>query len=84
VEWIEDVMDETEKSGVAHPHDLLVRNVLADTELAAELLQNYLEPELVSTPDLDSLKREAGDTVSPDISKRVGDLRYRGALKESA
>ncbi len=69
-------MGETEKRDVAHPHDSLVRNVLIDTELVADLLGNYLPPELVSTLDLGSLKREVGDTVSPKLLKREGDLRY--------
>ncbi len=47
-------MSEAEKNNVAHPHDLLVRNVLADTELVADLLRNYLDPELVTALELDS------------------------------
>lgn len=74
-------MSETEKHGVAHPHDSLVRNVLADTELAADLLRHYLAPEVISTLDLDSLKREVSDTVSPSLSKREGDLRYSARFK---
>ncbi len=74
-------MSETEKRDVVHLHDSLVRNVLADTEIAADLLENYLPPELVSTLELDSLKREAGDTVSPKLLKREGDLRYSARFK---
>jgi predicted transposase YdaD len=74
-------MSGTEEIGVAHPHDSLVRNVLADTELVADLLRNYLEPELVSTLDLNSLKRDAGGTVSPNLSKLEGDLRYSARFK---
>ncbi len=74
-------MSEPEKSNVAHPHDLLVRNVLADTELAADLLRNYLDPELVTSLELDSLKREAGDSVSSKLSKREGDLRFSARFK---
>ena len=69
------------KGDVAHPHDLLVRNVLADTKLVADLLQNYLEPELVSTLELDSLKRDAGDSVASNLSKSDGDLRYSARFK---
>ncbi len=76
-------MSETEKRDVAHPHDSLVRNVLADTELVADLLRNYLAPEVVATLDLDSLKREAGDTVSSKLLKREGDLRYSARFKEN-
>ncbi len=74
-------MRETGKNEVAHPHDLLVRNVLADAKLVADLLQHYLEPELVSTLELDSLKRDAGDAVSSNLSKSDGDLRYSARFK---
>ncbi len=76
-------MGESEKSDVAHPHDLLVRNVLADADLTADLLRNYLDPELVSSLDLDSLKREAGEAVSSKLSEVVGDLRYSTRFKDS-
>ncbi len=74
-------MTAAEKSELAHPHDLLVRNVLADADLVADLLQNYLDPKLVSTVDLDSLRRESGDTVAPGLSKLVGDLRFSARFK---
>jgi predicted transposase YdaD len=75
------MMAESEKSAVAQPHDRLVRNVLADADIAADLLGNYLEPGLVSKLDLDSLKREAGDTVNSELSKLEGDLRYSARFK---
>ncbi len=75
-------MNEAEKSELAQPHDLLVRNVLADADLAADLLKNYLDPKLVSALELDSLKREAGDTVSSELKKLVGDLRYSARFKK--
>ncbi len=76
-------MDEEERGGVAHPHDLLVRHVLADADIAADLLRNYLAPELVSAVNFDSLKRESGDTVDSTLSKLVGDLRYSARFKDS-
>ncbi len=76
-------MGDAKKSNVAQPHDLLVRNVLADADLAANLLQNYLDPGLASAVDLDSLKREAGDTVDPKLAKLVGDMRYSARFKGS-
>jgi len=74
-------MGKTENHDLARPHDLLVRNVLADADLVADLLRNYLDPELASTLDLKSLKREAGETVSPNLSEMMGDLRYSGRFK---
>jgi hypothetical protein len=77
------MMAETEKSAVAQPHDRLVRNVLADADIAANLLGNYLEPGLVSALDMDSLKREAGDTVDSGLLRREGDLRYSARFSGS-
>ncbi len=74
-------MGRLEKGNVAHPHDLLVRNILTDTELAADLLRNYLDPGLASTLELDSLKVESGETVAPDLLELNGDLRYSGRFK---
>jgi hypothetical protein len=74
-------MDEAIKHKLAHPHDLLVRNVLSDTELAADLLQNYLDPGLVSRLDWNSLQREDGGTVDTGLSKLVGDLRFSARFK---
>ncbi len=34
-------MDEEERSSVVHPHDLLVRKVLADTDIAADFLVSH-------------------------------------------
>lgn len=76
-------MGEAEKPEVAHPHDLLVRNVLADADLAADLLRNYLAPEWGPVLEWDSLKREPGESVSPGLSKLVGDLRYSARFKGS-
>ncbi len=76
-------MGESDRNNLAHPHDLLVRNVLADTDIAANLLQTYLPPEWGTTLEWASLKRESGETVAPSLSKLVGDLRYSTRFKKS-
>ncbi len=76
-------MADAEKSDAPHPHDLLVRNILADADIAADLLRNYLPPEWALALEWDSLKREGGETVAPDLSKLVGDLRYSARFKGS-
>ncbi|MDR1744288.1 MAG: Rpn family recombination-promoting nuclease/putative transposase, partial [Planctomycetota bacterium] len=74
-------MADAEKSDAPHPHDLLVRNVLADADIAADLLRNYLAAEWASALEWDSLKREPGETVAPNLSKLVGDLRYSARFR---
>ncbi len=69
-------MADAGKPDAAHPHDLLVRNVLADPDIAADFLRNYLPSEWASLLEWDSLKREGGETVAPNLSKLMGDLRY--------
>jgi hypothetical protein len=60
----------------SHPHDLLVRSMLADAELAADLLQNYLDPELTALLDLDRLECESPVAVDDSLVETMGDLRY--------
>ncbi len=76
-------MGEAAKTDIAHPHDLLARTILADTELAADLLRNYLPPEWGAILEWDSLQRESGETVIPALSTLMGDLRYSARFKGS-
>ncbi len=76
-------MGESNRDTLAHPHDLLVRNILADTDLAANLLQTYLPPEWGTILEWDNLKRESGETVATGLSTLVGDLRYSTRFKKS-
>lgn len=75
---------QTEPAEISHPHDLLVRTVLADPDIAGDLFRNYPDPAIAETIDFDSLKREGADTVSSGLSKLVGDLRYSAKFKDSA
>ncbi len=76
-------MDDTGKPEIAQPHDSLVRNVLANTELAADFLRNYLPSQWGDMIELDSLKRESNDTVASNLSKLRGDLLYSTRFKET-
>lgn len=60
----------------AHPHDLLVRSVLVDEELAADFLRNYLNPELAALLDLKRIKCESPVAIDKDLTETLSDLRY--------
>ncbi|MDR1613919.1 MAG: Rpn family recombination-promoting nuclease/putative transposase, partial [Planctomycetota bacterium] len=70
------------QNGVPHPHDLLVRNILGDADLAAEFFRHYLPPELVANLDLDDLRREAVESIDPGLSELLCDLRFSGKFKD--
>lgn len=74
---------DADEAGMAfsHPHDLLVRNMLADADLAADLLCNYLDPDLIGLLDLDSLKCESPVAVDKNLAEAMGDLRYSTLFK---
>lgn len=67
---------------LSHPHDLLVRSVLGDADLAADLFRHYLPAEWVSRLDLDSLRREPTEAIRSDLSESIGDLRYLANFKD--
>ncbi|MDR0361121.1 MAG: Rpn family recombination-promoting nuclease/putative transposase, partial [Planctomycetota bacterium] len=75
-------MNDTQ-NGVIHPHDLLVRNVLGDADLAADLFRHYLPPDLASNLDLSGLRREAVESVDSGLSELVGDLRFSGRFTDT-
>ncbi len=64
------------KPELAKPHDSLVRNILADTKIAADFLHNYLPPEVEAELEWDSLQQESAETV-----RLIGDLRYSARFK---
>ncbi len=76
-------MGDNGKPERAQPHDSLVRNVLADTKLAADFLRNYLPRDWETRLEWDSLKQESGDTVDSTLSKLRSDLQYSARLKGS-
>ncbi len=71
------------KSELAHPHDLLTRSILADPELAGSLLENYIEPGVVSLLDLAKLRCESPVNVDKNLKEIIGDLRFSTVFKRS-
>jgi hypothetical protein len=65
-----------------HPHDLLVRNVLGDAELAADLFRHYLPLDLVANLDLSQLRRETVESIDPGLSELLCDLRFSGKFRD--
>ncbi|MDR1612422.1 MAG: Rpn family recombination-promoting nuclease/putative transposase, partial [Planctomycetota bacterium] len=76
-------MTKTAAATFSHPHDLLVRSMLADADLAADLLRNYLDPDLTALLDLDRLARESPVAVDESLAETRGDLRYSLPFKGS-
>ena len=68
---------------IAHPHDLLVRFMLADPELAASLLANYVESRTVQLLDLKRLRCESPVNVDKNLVEIIGDLRFSTVFKKS-
>ncbi len=52
-------------------------------DLTAELLRNYVDPEVIDFLDLDRLKCEATGDVGETLSEYVGDLRFSTNFKHS-
>ncbi len=69
------------KAGLKHPHDLVVRSILADADMAADLLRNYLDPNLASLLDLQNITCESPVAVDEDLIETMGDLRYMTRFK---
>ncbi|MDR3197851.1 MAG: Rpn family recombination-promoting nuclease/putative transposase, partial [Planctomycetaceae bacterium] len=61
---------------LAHPHDLVVRYFLTDTELFANLLNLYGNSEMIRRIDFDSLRCESPITVDDHLQEVIGDLRF--------
>lgn len=77
-------MDSNAKAnGIAHPHDLLVRNILFEEDLAADFLRNYLNPDWVALLDLEQIKCEPPSAVDKNLVETLADLRYSTFFKGS-
>src|SRR5215469_2849349 len=74
-------------SELTHPHDLLVRRFLVDTELMADLLQHYpqnpADRQMVELLDLKRLVCKDPVTVNEQLVEVRGDLRFSTSFKES-
>ncbi len=71
------------RAGLRHPHDLVVRSILADADVVADFLRNYLDPDLASLLDLQHIACESPVSVDEDLVETLGDLRYMTRFKGS-
>ncbi len=71
------------QSEIAHPHDLLVRSMLADPELTASLLVNYVESRTIPLLDLKRLRCESPINVDKNLGEIIGDLRFSTVFKRT-
>jgi len=71
------------KHELAHPHDLLTRSILVDPELAASLLENYIESGIVELLDIKRLRCESPVDVDKNLVEIIGDLRYSTVFKNT-
>ncbi|MDR1534390.1 MAG: Rpn family recombination-promoting nuclease/putative transposase [Planctomycetota bacterium] len=69
---------------LAQPHDHLARHFLTNPDLAADLLRNYVDREVVEKFDLDRLQVESPVNVSAALAERLGDIRLSTGFKGSA
>ncbi|MDR1053147.1 MAG: Rpn family recombination-promoting nuclease/putative transposase, partial [Planctomycetaceae bacterium] len=66
---------------LSHPHDLLARYFLLDTELFAELLKNYDNTGVVDFIDLNSLDSHSPITIDENLKEVIGDLLFSAKFK---
>ena len=64
----------------ANPHDRFFRELAADPETAAGLLENFLPPEVRPLLDVGSLEIQKDSFVEPDLRAYYSDLLYRVGL----
>jgi hypothetical protein len=64
-----------------HPHDLITRFFLIDSELFGSLLDNYGQSEIIRYIDLKSLKSESPTLVDSNLQERIGDLFFSAKFK---
>jgi hypothetical protein len=68
---------------LAHPHDHLAKHFLANVDLAADFLRNYVDREVVDKLDLDRLQCESPVKVDSELIEGIGDLRFSAGFKGS-
>jgi hypothetical protein len=76
-------LTKVDNAAFSHPHDLLVRSMLTDVDLAADLLRNYLDPKLTALLDLDRIVLELSVAVDKGLAETLSDLRYSLPFKGS-
>jgi predicted transposase/invertase (TIGR01784 family) len=70
---------------LAHPHDLLVRYILTDPELMADLLQYYpqniADQQMVKLLDLKRLECKSPVVIDERLVEKIGDLKFSASFK---
>jgi predicted transposase YdaD len=64
------------------PHDLFARFTFGHPERAAAELRAALPPHVVSEVDWESLRRESGSVVDPELRETESDLLFTARLRE--
>ena len=64
------------------PHDLFARYTFAHPERAEAELRAVLPPHVVSAVDWESLRREPGSVVDPELRETESDLLFSARLHE--
>ncbi|MDR1291351.1 MAG: Rpn family recombination-promoting nuclease/putative transposase, partial [Planctomycetaceae bacterium] len=67
---------------LSHPHDLLARYFLLDTELFGELLKNYDNTGVVDFIDLNSLDSQSPIMIDENLKEVIGDLLFSAKFKD--
>jgi hypothetical protein len=67
---------------LAHPHDLLVRHVLSDPELAADFLRHYVDPGIIGQLELSRLRCEAPESIDSGLAEFQGDLPFSTCFRQ--
>jgi predicted transposase/invertase (TIGR01784 family) len=71
-------------SKVNNPHDHFFREVMSQTDLAAEFLSLYLPPEVAALLDFSSLTTCQDGFIDEDLEEHLSDLLYRVRAKTGA
>lgn len=68
---------------LAHPHDHLVRYFLSEPDLAADLIANYVVPDIVSLLDLTTLRCESPIQIDEKLIEGICDLLFWASFKST-
>jgi predicted transposase/invertase (TIGR01784 family) len=68
-------------SELRNPHDAFFKQVLAQPEIAADLLRNNLPAALVELTDWSQLELQKDTFIDPDLQAQYSDLLYRAPLR---
>lgn len=66
---------------LSQPHDRLVRHVLSEPDLMADVMGNYIDAVVVSQIDLSTLRCESPIDVDENLVQGIGDLLFSASLK---